>query len=91
LPSEVLHQKTQKVLIITTLYKLGLVGKRAKTKEKTEWKKSLSQNFNFFLPIDYVTVVVAILTSGQTREKLQCLYENPMSNNFRKTAGLEKI
>ena len=24
------------------------------------------------------------------REKLQCLYENPMSNNFRKTAVLEK-
>ena len=33
----------------------------------------------------------AILTSRQTREKLQCLYENPMSNNFRKTAVLEKI
>ena len=32
----------------------------------------------------------AILTSRQTREKLQCLYENPMSNNFRKTAVLKK-
>ena len=41
--------------------------------------------------IDLVTVFDAILTSGQTREKLQCLYENPMSNNFRKTAVLEKI
>ena len=41
--------------------------------------------------IDFVTVFDAILTSRQTREKLQCLYENPMSNNFRKTAVLEKI
>ena len=32
-----------------------------------------------------------ILTSRQTREKLQCLYENLMSNNFRKTAVLKKI
>ena len=41
--------------------------------------------------IDLVTVFDTILTSRQTREKLQCLYENPMSNNFRKTAVLEKI
>ena len=33
----------------------------------------------------------AILTSRQTREKLECLYENPMSNDFCKTAILEKI
>ena len=33
----------------------------------------------------------AILTSGQTREKLQCLYENLMSNNFRRMAVLKKI
>ena len=33
----------------------------------------------------------AILTSRQTREKLQCLYENLMSNNFRRTAVLKKI
>ena len=51
MPPDVLHQKTKKVLVITTLYKLGLVGKRAKTKEKTEWKKNVSQNFNCFLPI----------------------------------------
>ena len=31
--------------------------------------------------IDLVTVFRAILTSRQTREKLQCLYENIMSNN----------
>ena len=30
------------------------------------------------------------LTSKQTREKLQYLYENLMSNNFRKTAVLKK-
>ena len=33
----------------------------------------------------------AILTSRQTREKLQCLYENLMLNNFRITAFLKKI
>ena len=41
--------------------------------------------------IDLVTVFDAILTSRQTCEKLQCLYENLMSNNFRKTAFLKKI
>jgi len=40
--------------------------------------------------IELVTVFDAILTSRQTREKLQCLYENLMSNNFRKTAVLKK-
>ena len=38
------------------------------------------------LSIDLVTVFDAILTSRQTCEKLQCLYENLMSNNFPKTA-----
>ena len=33
----------------------------------------------------------AILTIRQTREKFECLYENLMSNNFRKTAVLKKI
>ena len=42
------------------------------------------------LSIDLVTVFDAILTSRQTCEKLQCLYENLMSNNFPKT-GLCKI
>ena len=41
--------------------------------------------------IDLVTVFDAILTSRQTREKLQCLYENLISNNFRGTAVLKKI
>ena len=40
------------------------------------------------LQIDLVTVFDAILTSRQTCEKL---YENLMSNNFRKTAVLKKI
>ena len=35
--------------------------------------------------IDLVRVLEAILTSRQSREKLQCLYENLMSNNFLKT------
>ena len=47
---------------------------------------------NFLCPnlIALVTLFDAILTSRQTREKLQCLYENLMSNNFRKTAVLKK-
>ena len=40
--------------------------------------------------IDLVTVLDAILPSRQTHEKLQCLYENRISNNFRKTAVLKK-
>ena len=32
----------------------------------------------------------AILTSRQTNEKLLCLYENLMSNNFHRTAVLKK-
>ena len=38
----------------------------------------------------YVTVLEANLTRRQPREKLQCLYENLMSNNFCKTAFLKK-
>ena len=40
--------------------------------------------------IGLVTVFDAILTSWQPRENLQCLYENLMSNNFRKTPLLKK-
>ena len=32
-----------------------------------------------------------VLDAIMTREKLQCLYENLMSNNFRRTAVLKKI
>ena len=42
------------------------------------------------MAIDLVAVLEAILTSRQPREKLQCLYENLMSNNFRKTAVLKR-
>ena len=41
--------------------------------------------------IDLVRVFDAILTSRQMCEKLQCLYENLMSNNFPKTSALKKI
>ena len=40
--------------------------------------------------IDLVTVFDAILTSRQMGKKLQCLYENLMSNHFCKTAVLKK-
>ena len=40
--------------------------------------------------IDVFTVFDAILTSQQTCDKLQCLYENLMPNNFHQTAVLKK-
>ena len=43
------------------------------------------------LGIDLVTVFDTILTSRQMREKLQCFYENLISNNFCRTAVLKKI
>ena len=41
--------------------------------------------------MDLLTVLEAILTGSQPREKLKCLYENLMSNNFHKTAVPKKI
>ena len=41
--------------------------------------------------MDLVTVFDAILTNRQTREKLQCLYKDIMSNNFRRTATKQRI
>ena len=40
----------------------------------------------YVVKIDLVTVFDAILTTRQTSEKLQCLYENLMLNNFCRTA-----
>ena len=60
------------------------------TKNKLDlvsFAEGLNQNFL----IDLVTVFDAILTSRQMCEKLQCLYENLMSNNFHNTAVLKKI
>ena len=52
--------------------------------------KSLSKRPR--LQLDLVTVLEATLTSRQPSEKLQCLYEILMSNNFRKAASCsEKI
>ena len=42
-------------------------------------------------PIDLAMVFDAILTSKRKFEKLQCLYENLVSNNFRRMAVLTKI
>ena len=44
----------------------------------------------YVVKIDLVRVFDAILTRRQTSEKLQSLYENLMSNNFRRTAVLKK-
>ena len=59
-------------------------------------KVYISKNINWNVctstyGIDLVTVFEAILTSRQTRGKLQCLYENLMCNNFRKTAILKNV
>ena len=60
------------------------------TASRTHLREALF-NFQFEISIDLVTVFDAILTSRQTREKLLCLCENLMSNNFRKTAVLKNI
>ena len=60
------------------------------TADRTHLREALF-NFQFEISIDLVTVFDAILTGRQTREKLLCLYENLMSNNFRKTAVLKNI
>ena len=53
--------------------------------------RNRASNNIWFRLIDLVTIFDATLTSRQTREKLQCLYENLILNNFRKTAVLKKI
>ena len=55
-------------------------------------RKGLESSFkrSVLLVYRFVTVFDPILTSRQTCEKLQCLYENQMSDNFRKTALLRK-
>ena len=55
------------------------------------WSESHASRIVSAIQIDLVTVFDAILTSRQTREKLQCLYENLMSDYFRKTAVLKEI
>ena len=48
-------------------------------------------NINHVLFHELTIGLITVLTSRQPREKLQCLYENLMSKNFRKTAVLKKI
>ena len=45
---------------------------------------------NIYFAIGLVMVLETTLTRGQLQEKLQCLHENLMSNNFRKMAILKK-
>ena len=54
--------------------------------EKTKIQQAVRGRY-----LNLVKVLEAILTSRQPCEKLQCLYENLMSNNFRKTAVLKNI
>lgn len=46
---------------------------------------------NIYFAIGLVMVLETTLTRGQLQEKLQCLHENLMSNNFRKMAILKKM
>ena len=46
---------------------------------------------NYENEIFSIDLVRVFLTSRQTCEKLPCLYENLMSNNFREKAVLKKI
>ena len=48
-------------------------------------------NKSFTSVIGFITVLEATLTSKQKCEKLHCLYENLMSNNFPQTAVLKKL
>ena len=59
-------------------------------KEK-QWNLNIMNLWIMKSSIDLVVVFDAIFTSTQTCEKLQCLNENLMSHNFRKTAVLKKI
>ena len=59
-------------------------------KKTLEMPKSFENNI-LSCAIDLVMVFNAILTSMQTCEKLQCLYEKQMSSNFHKKAVLKKI
>ena len=45
---------------------------------------------NIYFAIGLVMVLETTLTREQLHEKLQCLHENLMSNNFHKTAILKK-
>ena len=76
------------------IYK-SLVENGVKEKFKPPGKApTLVETYRYYshlCAIDLVTVFDVILTSRQTRKKLQCLYENLMWNNFRKTAVLKKI
>ena len=64
---------------------------QAKQVDKVQVNKIDSvSKYSYIVKLILVTVFDAILTSRQTCEKLKCLYENLMSNNFRKTAVLKK-
>ena len=59
----------------------------SKILEDTIWIKIHGElnTFSFHGDRPYITVFGAILTGRQVRQKLQCLYGNPMANNFSHT------
>ena len=76
--------KTQSQNDSQRLYKL----ENRKKMTCRQWWRIGSQHLEN--PVNNVKVLEANLTRRQPREKLQCLYENLMSNNFCKTAFLKK-
>ena len=74
--------------LTASVIQASVYQQRVKTVKDLSKKKTAIASYSAL--IDLVTVFDAILTSRQTRVKLQCLYENLTSNNFRKTAVLKK-
>ena len=73
------RNRTCRAQLLTTYFRTGLLSL---LKVATNCLRLILQE----CAIDLVTVFDAISTSRQTREKLQCLYEN----NFLRTAVLKK-
>ena len=92
------HDWSKKWLQQNSRYAVKLITKggfitASRSQARLSLQRQLHIKFNLSMrqTIDLVTVFDAILTSRQTREKLQCLYENLISNNFRRSAVLKKI
>ena len=52
------------------------------SRERRAWPLSTVQNGGNDVEIGLITVFDAILTGRQSGQKLQCLYGNPIANNF---------
>ena len=84
------HSKAKKNRLLPKTGRIGckLWSSYSSSSKHDYWYWALGTGKQF---IDFVTVFDTILTSRQTRENLQCLYENLMSNSFRKMTVLKNI